>query len=67
MRTMAVGSAAQLRTVAVGPTARTASAGHLRRWTGCPTPGCLIHPRPDSRPRPDIHPQLEGDLEDDEK
>ncbi|MFF7312516.1 hypothetical protein [Streptomyces sp. NPDC008137] len=50
-----------MRPVAAGPTARTATAGRLRRWNGCLTPGCLIHPRPD------IHPQLEGDLEDDEK
>lgn len=39
-----------MRTVAVVWTAGTATAGHLRRWTGCL-----------------IHPQLEGDLEDDEK
>lgn len=45
-----------MRPVAVRPTARGAAPGHLRRWNGCP-----IHPRRD------IHPQLEGDLEDDEK
>ncbi|MFC9681863.1 hypothetical protein [Streptomyces sp. NPDC056948] len=44
-----------MRTVAMVWTAGTATGGHLRRWTGCLIPGCLIHP------------QLEGDLEDDEK